>query len=39
MVRVIAWFGSAGLYEGSQYAVHDGRENTFHPGAYLFKQS
>jgi N4-(beta-N-acetylglucosaminyl)-L-asparaginase len=31
-------FGSAGLYEGSQYAVHDGAENKFHDAAYLFKR-
>ena len=31
-------FGSAGLFQGSRYAVHDGRENKFHDAAYLFKR-
>jgi N4-(beta-N-acetylglucosaminyl)-L-asparaginase len=31
-------FGSAGLYQGSRYAVHDGLENKFHEAAYLFKR-
>lgn len=32
-------FGSASLYEGGRYAVHDGAENRLRESAYLFKAS
>lgn len=31
-------FGSAGLYEGGRYAVHDGTENKLREAAYVFKR-
>ena len=31
-------FGSAGLYQGGRYAVHDGVENKLREAAYLFKR-
>jgi N4-(beta-N-acetylglucosaminyl)-L-asparaginase len=30
-------FGSAGIYQGGSYAVHDGTENKLRPGAYLYQ--
>lgn len=30
-------FGSAGIYEGGSYAVHDGTENKLRPCAFLYK--
>ncbi len=30
-------FGSAGIYEGGRYAVHDGTENKLRPCAFLYK--
>ncbi len=30
-------FGSAGIYEGGHYAVHDGTENKLRPCAFLYK--
>jgi N4-(beta-N-acetylglucosaminyl)-L-asparaginase len=30
-------FGSAGIFEGGKYAVHDGIENTLRASAYLYK--
>lgn len=30
-------FGSAGIYEGGLFAVHDGTENKLRPGAFLYK--
>jgi N4-(beta-N-acetylglucosaminyl)-L-asparaginase len=30
-------FGSAGIYEGGRFAVHDGTENKLRPGAFLYK--
>ncbi len=31
-------YGSASIFDGAKYAVHDGRENKLRDGAYLFKQ-
>ena len=31
-------FGSAGLYQGGRFAVHDGAENRLREAAYLFKR-
>ncbi len=31
-------FGSAGLYQGGRYAVHDGAENKLRDAAYVFKR-
>jgi N4-(beta-N-acetylglucosaminyl)-L-asparaginase len=31
-------FGSAGLYQGGRYAVHDGAENKLREAAYVFKR-
>ena len=31
-------YGSAGMWSGGQYAVHDGRENRLREEAYLFKR-
>ena len=32
-------FGSASIYEGASFAVHDGKENKLRPSAFLYKKA